>query len=199
MDLFSQRMERLRSAIIRGPAGLTIKRWALTARVSEEMLSVTYPEMIREPRRISIARAAAQLLNIEPERMQAWLLEGRDEPTLEAFLLTLPSLARCAHCHQWYPRDSLVWSLRLCRVCNRIKKRTQANPQLSDYHARLRAALPEVRQQDPRLADAIEETLTDVTRAFSYTRVAARLGVSRRQVGALLKGLGLGRERGKKA
>ena len=74
----------------------------------------SYPGEIHQENREALARGAAEVLGWDRGQMEAWLLFGQEEPTLEAFLAELPNLARCAgpDCKgRWHKRSEIVKGL----------------------------------------------------------------------------------------
>ena len=195
-DKFPGRLGLLRTAAIEGPV-IHLADLERLSGLGHGVLQPYYPGPINDELRCKIAAAAAELLKLDADSMQVWLVGELDEkgdrywpdvPCVEDYLRWLPTQVCCTRCGDWFDRgtDQYVAPLRRCRPCVRATQ----NPSAGLYAELLRARLPEIRARCPALADAVQVTL-DAREAPTYERLAVRAQLAAIVVARILKGMGL--------
>lgn len=103
--------------------------------------------------------AAATLLNLERQQLEAWLM-GEDEPVIAAMLQQEHDLIQCTVCHDWFGSAEIASGGKMVRRCKRChRQRSLASNPRGKGHLFSRAlvtSLAALRAQNPQLAANVE-------------------------------------------
>lgn len=189
-SVFFERLDLLREALVEGPVG-SLADLAAAAEVSKNILKPGYRSEISAPLREPIAWGAAVALELDPDAVYRWLVEGEEEPELEDYVRWLPTQVRCTGCEELLDKDdpAFVEVLRRCRTCVQVDRRSR-NPRAGRFEELMKQRLPEIRAVHPRLASAVQQTIEE-RQSLTYERLSKRALISVIEVARLLKSLGL--------
>jgi len=186
-SVFFERLDLLREALVEGPVG-TLADLAAAAEVSESVVKRGYRSEISAPLREPIAWGAAVVLEMDPDAVYRWLVEGSEEPEIEDYVRWLPTQVRCTLCNYLFDADDPDYTpaQRRCKPCVRVLK----NPRAGRFEELMQQRLPEIHAVHPRLASAVQQTLAE-RQSLTYERLSKRALISVIEVARLLKSLGL--------
>lgn len=185
--LFFERLDLLRAALLRGPVG-TLQEAADAAETHPNILMPSYRSTMTQDLRERIAWGAAVVLELDPDLVYRWLVEGAEEPEVDDYVRWLPTQVRCTLCNYLFDADDPDYTpaQRRCKPCVRVLK----NPRAGRFEELLKQRLPEIHAVHPRLGSAVQQTLAD-RQSLTYERLSKRALISVIEVTRVLKSLGL--------